>query len=146
MCTPAHALKSTSNQSFAYFFFILNTRFLLGLPQKHICNIIEEIFFRKCTFLLFSKTISSIMFQICFRAHHSQDRVFKISKIIQNFDYKYISGHILPCTQNCHLNSNSTHCGDGGWEDSNRQGGRQYLLKWNFMGIFIIFVFKKILI
>ena len=47
---------------------------------------------------------------ICFRANHSQDWVFKISKVIQNFDYKYISGHVLPCTQNCHLNSNSTHC------------------------------------
>ena len=50
------------------------------------------------------------MFQICFRANHNQGRLFKISKIIQNFDQKYISGHVMPCTQNCHLNSNSTHC------------------------------------
>ena len=35
------------------------------------------------------------MFQICFQANHSQDRVFKISKNIQNFGYKYISGHAL---------------------------------------------------
>ena len=58
----------------------------LGVAQKHICNIIEEIVFRNCTFLLLSKTISSIMFQICFRVSHSQNGVFKISKIIQNFD------------------------------------------------------------
>ena len=64
---------------------------VLGLAQKHICNIIEEIVFRHSTFLLLSKTISSIMFQICFLVSHSQDRVFKISKIIQNFDQKYIS-------------------------------------------------------
>ena len=25
----------------------------------------------------------------------------------------YISWHILPCTQNCHLNANSTHCAGG---------------------------------
>ena len=30
--------------------------------------------------------------------------------MIQNFDQNYVSGHVLPCTQNCHLNSNSTHC------------------------------------
>ena len=57
-------------------------------------------------FFYFSKAISSIMFQICSWA--SQDRLFKISKIIQNFDYRYISGHVLLCTQNCHLNPNST--------------------------------------
>ena len=56
------------------------------------------------------KTISSIMSQICFPANHSQDLVFKIPKIIQKFDQKYISGHVLPCTQNCHHNSDSTHC------------------------------------
>ena len=39
-----------------------------------------------------------------------RDLVFKISKIIQNFDHKYISGHVLACTQNRHLNYNSTHC------------------------------------
>ena len=50
------------------------------------------------------------MLQICFQANHSQDWVFKISKIIQNFDYKYISEHVLLCTQNCHLKTNSTHC------------------------------------
>ena len=109
MCKPVHALKTTSKK-FWIIFDISNIRLLLGIAQKHICNIIEEIVFRNCTFLLLSKTISSIMFQICFRANHSQDRVFKTSKIIQNNDYKYISGHILPCTQNCHLNSISTHC------------------------------------
>ena len=36
--------------------------------------------------------------------------MFEISKIIQNFDYKYISGHVLLCTKTRHLNSNSTHC------------------------------------
>ena len=82
-------------------FDISNTRFLLRLVQKHICNIIEEIVFNNFTFLLFFKAISC----------HSQDRLFKISNIIQNFDQKYILGHILPCTQNCHLNSNSTNCG-----------------------------------
>ena len=50
------------------------------------------------------------MFQICFRVNHSQSRVFKISKNIQNFDQKYISGHVVPCKQNCHPNSDSTHC------------------------------------
>ena len=38
-------------------------------------------------FLLLSETNSSIMFQICFWANSSRDLVFKISKIIQNFDY-----------------------------------------------------------
>ena len=71
---------------FCIIFDISNTKSLLGLAQKHICDIIEEIVFGNCTFLLLSKTISSIMFQICFRVSHSQDRVFKISKIIQNFD------------------------------------------------------------
>ena len=51
------------------------------------------------------------MIQICSWANPSQDLEFEISKFIQNFDYKYISGDILLCTQNCHLNSNSTHCG-----------------------------------
>ena len=37
-----------------------------------------------------------------------------ISKIIQNFDQKCISGHVLSCTQDCHLNSNSTHGAGGG--------------------------------
>ena len=88
----------------------MNTQSWLWFAWKHICNIIEEIVFRSCTYLLFSKTISSIMFQICFLVNHSLSRVFKISKIIQNFDYKYISEHVLPCTQNCHLKTNSTHC------------------------------------
>jgi hypothetical protein len=60
--------------------------------------------------LLLWETISSMMFQICFWASVSWDLVFEISKIIQNFDHKYISGHVLPCTQNRHFNSNSTHC------------------------------------
>ena len=94
-------------------FDILNTKSGLGFTQKHTRNIIEEIVFRNCTYLLPSKIISSIMFQICFWANHSQDRLFKISNIIQNFDYKYILGHVLLCTQNCHLNSNSTHCAGG---------------------------------
>ena len=55
------------------------------------------------------------MLQICFQANHSQDWVFKISKIIQNFDYKYISEHVLLCTQNCHLKTNSTHCTEVGF-------------------------------
>ena len=50
------------------------------------------------------------MFQICFCLNPSQDLVFEISKIIQNFDHNYISGLVLPCTQNRHLNFNSTHC------------------------------------
>ena len=50
------------------------------------------------------------MFQICFCLNPSQDLVFEISKIIQNFDHKYISGHVLACAQNRHLNYNSTHC------------------------------------
>ena len=95
VCTPMDALKSTINQSFD----ISNTRFLLGCAQKHICNIIEE---------LFLKAVSSIMFQICYPANHTQDQLFKISNIIQNLDWKYISRHILLCTQNCHLNANST--------------------------------------
>ena len=70
------------------------------------------------------KTISSIMLQICFQANHSQDWVFKISKIIQNFDYKYISEHVLLCTQNCHLKINSTHCERAGM----REGGEPLLL------------------
>ena len=37
-----------------------------------------------------------------------------MSKNIQNFDHRYISGHVLLCIQNCHLNSNSSHCGPGG--------------------------------
>ena len=36
--------------------------------------------------------------------------MFEISKIIQNFDQKQISRHVLVCTLNCHLNFNSTHC------------------------------------
>ena len=82
VCTPMDALKSTINQSFD----ISNTRFLLGCAQKHICNIIEEIVFSNCTFLLFLKAVSSIMFQICYPANHSQDQLFKISNIIQNLD------------------------------------------------------------
>ena len=60
-------------------------------------------------FLLFSKTISSIMFQICFWVNHSQG-----DQNIKNYS-KYISGHVLQCTQNCHLNSNSTHCAMSQW-------------------------------
>ena len=67
-------------------FDILNIWSWLWLTRKHIWNILEEIVFRNCTFLLLSKTISSIMFQICFRVSHSQDLVFKIPKNIQNFD------------------------------------------------------------
>ena len=70
----------------------------------------QEIILRNYNFLLLSETISSIMFQICYWGSPSWDLVFEISKIIQNFDYRYISGHVLLCTQNCHLNSNSTHC------------------------------------
>ena len=29
---------------------------------------------------------------------------------MQNFDQRWILGHVLVCTQNCHLNFNSTHC------------------------------------
>ena len=68
-------------------FDISNTRSILGLAQKHIWYIIEDIVFRNWTFLLFSNTISLIVFQICFKANHSHDGVFKISKIIQSFDY-----------------------------------------------------------
>ena len=67
-------------------FDISTTKFLLGLVQKHICNIIEEMVCSNCTFLLFSKVISSIMFQICFSVNHSQGWMFKISNIIQNID------------------------------------------------------------
>ena len=38
-----------------HIFDISNTRCLLGLAQKHICNIIEEIVFRNCTFFTFYK-------------------------------------------------------------------------------------------
>ena len=78
--------KCSTHQSFTFPKFTSFKLGTLGLAQKHIFNIIEEIVFINCTFLLFSKTISSIMFQICFRVNHSQDWVFKISKIIQNFD------------------------------------------------------------
>ena len=44
--------------------------------------------FKKSKKLQFKKTISSIMFQICFWANPSQDLVFEISKIIHPFDYK----------------------------------------------------------
>ena len=64
-------------------FDISNTKSWLGFAQKHIRNIIEEIVFRNCNFLLFSETISSIMFQICFWANPSQDMVFEVSKIIK---------------------------------------------------------------
>ena len=50
------------------------------------------------------------MFWICFWANPSQDLVFEISKIIQNYDQKYISGLVLVCTWNHHLNFISTHC------------------------------------
>ena len=96
---------------FWIFLGISNAISLLRLAQKHICNIFKEIVYRICTCLLFARTISLIMFHICFPANHSQHLAFKISKIIQNFDYRYISGHVLLCTQNCHLNPNSTHCG-----------------------------------
>ena len=46
---------------FCIIFDISNTKSLLRLAQKHICNIIEEIVFSNCTFLLFSKAISSNM-------------------------------------------------------------------------------------
>ena len=56
------------------------------------------------------------MFHMCFWASQSWDLVLEIWRIIQNFDYKYISGHVLPCKHNFHLNSNSTHCEGGGAE------------------------------
>jgi hypothetical protein len=37
------------------------------------------------------------MFQICFWANPSQDLVFEMTKIIHPFDYKLISGLVLPC-------------------------------------------------
>ena len=67
ICVKARTCHEICLQSkFWIIFDIFNTRSLLGVAQKHICNIIEEIVFRNCTFLLLSKTISSIMFQICF--------------------------------------------------------------------------------
>ena len=38
--------------------------------------------------LQFKKTISSIMFHICFWANPSRDQLFEILKIIQNYDQK----------------------------------------------------------
>ena len=40
----------------------------------------------------------------------SRNQVFKISRIIQNFDYKRISMHVLVCKQRSHLKLNLTHC------------------------------------
>ena len=67
-------------------FDILNTKSWLGFDQKHIWNIIEKIVFEESKKLQFLKTISSMMFLICFWANPSRDLVFKISNIIQNFD------------------------------------------------------------
>jgi len=53
------------------------------------------------------------MFQVCFWANPSRDLVFKILKKNQNFDYKQILRHRLLCTQNRHLNTDSTHCARG---------------------------------
>ena len=79
-------------------FDISNIRSWLGFAKKHIWNIINEIVFRNCNFLLISKSISSIMFQICIWANPSWDLVFDISKSIQNINQKYIAGHVLACT------------------------------------------------
>ena len=46
MCTPLHALKSTSDQSFEEKN-NLNTKSRLGFAQMHIWNMIEEIVFEK---------------------------------------------------------------------------------------------------
>ena len=91
MCTPAHALKSTSNQSFAYFFILQTPDIYKDFLRSIFVISLKKFSSENVLFYFFSKTISSIIFQICFQANHSQDPVFKISKIIQNFDYKYIS-------------------------------------------------------
>jgi hypothetical protein len=54
-------------------FDISDTRSLLGLTQKHICNIIEEIVFRNCTFLLFQRQF----LQLCFK-YASEQIIVKI--------------------------------------------------------------------
>ena len=53
------------------------------------------------------------MFQTCFWVNSSRCLVFEISKIIQNLDQKKISGHVLACTWNRHLNFLSKHCAFG---------------------------------
>ena len=44
-------------------------------------------------------------------AQTHQILVFKMSEMIQNFDFKWISGHLVALTQNCHLNFNQAYCG-----------------------------------
>ena len=91
-------------------FDISNTWSWLGFAQKHIWNIIDENIFFKLSFFTLFKVKSSIVFQICFWVIPSRDLVFGIPKIIQNYDQKYISGHVLACTWNRHLNFIWTHC------------------------------------
>ena len=69
-------------------FDILNTRSLLGFDYKQIWNIIEEIVFEKKQKIAISEdnffnNVSNILL-----SKSSQDLVFEISKMIQQFDYK----------------------------------------------------------
>ena len=89
------------------------------MVEWKIWNIIEEIISEKSEKVQFMKTISSIMFQICFQANHNQDPMLKIiSKVIQNFDYKYISGPGMYCHAHktvtlTPIQHTAVHCGFG---------------------------------
>ena len=63
-------------------FDISNTKSWIGFAQKQNWNIIEEILFEK------SKKLQFLKLQICFLANPSQDMVFEVSKMIQQFDYR----------------------------------------------------------
>ena len=61
-------------------------------PDQYLLSNIAETLLKKLSseivlFYFFQRQILQL-FQICFWANSSQDLVFKISKIIQNFDHK----------------------------------------------------------
>ena len=83
-CIPWNLLIIKVLNIFWYF----EHRILTIIYSEAHWNIIEEIVFEKSKKVQFLKTISSIMFWICFWPNPSQDLVFRISKNIQNFDYR----------------------------------------------------------
>ena len=62
MCTPVHALKSTSDHSFELFF-IFQTP---DLDYDLLRSMFEDFSMKRVKELQFKKIISSMMFQICF--------------------------------------------------------------------------------
>ena len=100
MCTPVHALKSTSDQilnNFWYFKHQTSTMIWSEAYMKHNWRFVFEKRKKKLT-----KTISSIMFQMFL----SLVKVWNIKNYLKLW-LEVVD--IRACPQNCHLSFNSTY-------------------------------------